>query len=104
LRQVECLGYDSLCNESRVAVHEQRQNFSPMLGIPTNSLSRARVSFDHGIDSFQVTRVRGKANLDLAARSKSADRAITEMIFYVAIASHQIRNVILAKFRKNDLQ
>ena len=75
-----------------------------MLGIAANSLPGARFPLDDWIDSFQMARVRRESDLELGARSEPAHRLITEMIFHVAIASDQIRNVILAKFGEDDLE
>ena len=68
-----------------------------MLSISANSLAGARFAFDHRIDSFEVARVRREPDLDLGAGSKPAYCVIAEMIFYVAIAGDQIRNVILGE-------
>jgi hypothetical protein len=51
-----------------------------------------------------MARVRRESDLDLGARSEPAHGLITEMIFYVAIASDQVGNVILAKFGEDDLE
>src|SRR4029077_6606364 len=75
-----------------------------MLGIAANSLPGARFPFDYWIDSFQMARVRRESDLDLRARSEPAHGLITEMIFHIPIASHQIGNVILAKLGEDDFE
>ena len=85
-------------------MHEQRQDLFPVLGIAADSLPGARFPFDDWIDSFQMARVRRESDLDFRARSEPAHGPITEMIFHVAIASDQIRNVILAKLGEDDLE
>ena len=74
LRQVQRLRHNSLPGERRIAVHEQRQNLSPMLGIAANALPRARFAFDDWIDSFQMARVRREPDLDLRARTRAFAR------------------------------
>src|SRR2546430_15478915 len=61
--------------------NKQRQNFLPVLGIAANSLPGACFPLDHWIDSFQMTRVRRKPDLDLRARSESAHGAVAKVIF-----------------------
>src|SRR5690242_18127443 len=75
-----------------------------MLGVAANLLSRASLSFDHRIDSFQVARVRREPDLDLSAGGKFAYRVITEVIFHVAIAGDQLGNVVFTKLSKDDLE
>ena len=70
LRHVERFGHDPLPGERRVAVDEQRQNFAAMLGVAANALPRARRSFHHRIDRFEMARIGREANLDLRAGSK----------------------------------
>ena len=104
LRHIQRFRHDPLPGESRIAVHEQRQNFSPMLGVAANALPGARFPFDHRIDRFEMARVRREPDLDLRARSELAHGAITEVIFHVAIAGDQIGNVVLAKLGEDDLE
>src|SRR4030095_16031149 len=86
------------------AMHEQRQDLFPMLGIAANSLPGARFPFDYWIDRFQMARVRRKSDLNLAARSEPPHGLITEMIFHIAIAGDQVGNVILTKLGENDFE
>ena len=83
---------------------QQRQNFFAMLGVTANSLTGARLSFDHRIDGFEVARIRRKPDLYLSTGSESAHRVIPEMIFHVAIARNQIGNVIISEFGKDDFE
>src|SRR6266480_4846864 len=75
-----------------------------MFGVAANSLASARFSFDYRIDGFQMARVRREPDLDLGTRGKSPYRVVTEMIFHVAIASDQLRNIIFGKLSKDDLE
>jgi hypothetical protein len=74
-----------------------------MLGVAANSLSGACLSFYHRIDSFQVTGVRREPDLNLSTGGKSPYRVITKVILHVAISGDQLRNVIFAELRKDDL-
>src|SRR6185437_6444592 len=87
-----------------VAMHQQRQDFPPMVGITANSLSGTRLSFHHRVDGFQMARVRREPNLDLRTGGKFAYRVITEMIFHVAVASDQLGNIIFDKLSEDDLE
>ena len=68
LRHVQRLRHDSLPGESGIAVDQQRQNFAAMLGVAANPLPRARCSFHHGIDRFEMARIGREADLDFGAR------------------------------------
>ena len=73
-----------------------------MFGIATNALPRACGAFDDWIDCFEMARVSGEPDLHFRARAELADGAITEMIFYVAITSNEIGNVVLGELSEND--
>src|SRR6266404_5016439 len=75
-----------------------------MFGIVPLPLPRARRALDHWIDSFQMTWIRGQSNLDRGAGRELSNRAITEVIFYVAIASDRFGNVVLAELGENDAE
>src|SRR5947208_15407315 len=49
-----------------------------------------------------MARVCRQTNLNLRAGAEFSDGAITEMIFYVAIAGDRFRDVVLAEFGEND--
>src|ERR1051326_526771 len=51
-----------------------------------------------------MTRIRRKPDRDLSPGSESAHRVITEMIFHVAVAGHQLRHVILPELGEDDLE
>src|SRR6266545_4295169 len=103
-RRPNSVSRETASSSRSVAVHQQRQDFAPVLGVPANSLSGARLSFDYWIDSFQVARIRREPDLDLRTGGKFTYRVITEMIFHVAIASDQLGNVFFAKLSKDDLE
>ena len=75
-----------------------------MLGIAANPLSGARRAFDNWVDRFEVTRICSQTNFDLRAGPEFSDRAITEMIFHVAITGHQLGDVVLTKLGKDDAE
>ena len=104
LRHVERFRDDPLAGESRVAVDEQRQNFPPMLGVAANALPGARDPFHHRIDRLEMTRVGRKTNLHLCARRELSNRAITEVIFHVAVARDELGDVVGAEFGEDHLE
>ena len=104
LRHVERLRHDALARESSVAMDEQRQNFAPQFRIAAHPLPRARGSLHDGIDRFEMARVGREANLHLGAILQLPDRAIAEVIFHIAIARHEVGDVVGGKFGEDDLQ
>jgi hypothetical protein len=83
---------------------EQRQNFAPQFRVAPHPLSRARCSFHHRVDRLEMARIGREADLHLRAILQFSDRAITEVIFHIAIASHQVGDVVRGKFGEDDLQ
>ena len=101
LRHVQCFGNDPLPRECRVAMQQERQNFAAMFGVVANPLTRPRFSFHHWIDCFEVTRIWREQNFDLRAGSECSHRAITKMVFHIAIASDEVRNVVFVELGEN---
>ena len=104
LRHVQSFRDNPLPREGGIAMDQKRQNFLAMLGIAPNALTRTRLPFDHWIDRFEMTRVCRETNLNFGARRKFPNRAISEMIFHIAIAGDQIGNVVLAELGEDDAQ
>ena len=104
LRHVERFGNDPLPREGRIAMHEQRQNFTATLGVAANSLPRARGAFHDGINRFEMARISSETNLNFGAGRKFAYRPIAEVILYVAIAAYQIGNIIFSELGEDDLE
>ena len=75
-----------------------------MLGVAADPLARAGRSFDNWIDRFQVARVCRQTNLHLRSRGKLPDRAITKVIFHIAISAHQVRNVVRGELGEENLE
>src|SRR5437588_12554773 len=75
-----------------------------MFGIAANSLPRASRSFHYRIDRFEMTRICRETNFNLRAGREFSDRAITEMIFYIAIAGDGFGNVVLAELGEDDAE
>ena len=98
LRHVERFRHNPLPRESRIAMHEQRQNFAPMFRVATNALPRAGRAFHHRIDCFEMARVGRQPNLNFRTGIELPHRAITEMIFHIAIAGDEIGDVVGAEF------
>ena len=69
-----------------------------------NALPRARFSFHHRIDRFKMARIRREPNFHFRARLQFADRSITQVIFHVAVARDEVRNVICGKLREDNLK
>jgi hypothetical protein len=104
LRHVKRLRHDALSGKSGIAVDEQRQNFAALFCIAADSLPRARSSLHHRIDRFEMARVGRQTDLDFRAVLQLSHGAITEVIFYIAVARHEVRDVVSGKFREDDLQ
>ena len=83
---------------------QKRQNFLAMLGIAPNALTRTRLPFDHWIDRFEMTRVCRETNLDFGARRKFPNRAISEMIFHIAVPGDEVWDVVLAELGEDNAQ
>ena len=61
---------------------------------------RARaVPSDDRIDRLEMARIGREPNLDLRAGRELSDRPITEVIFHVAVARDEVRNVVGARTR-----
>jgi hypothetical protein len=104
LRQIKRLSHDSLRDEGRIAVHQQRQNLPAMLGVAANPLSGASLSFHDRVDSFQMARIRREPDLDFRTGGKPAHRVITQVIFHIAVAGDQFGNIIFGKLGKDNLE
>ena len=85
--QVENLGHHALCAEGGVAVHEDRggaTDFECCLGRVVVGLQRARATFDHAVDRFEMARIRSQFNRDLPLVERVVDAAGAVMILDVA--------------------
>src|SRR5437879_10591291 len=75
-----------------------------MLGVTSNPLTRASRSFDNWVDRFEMARICRKTNFHLRAGCEFSHGPIAEMIFHVAIAGDELRNVILAELGENNAE
>ena len=104
LRHVERLSDHTLARERGVSVDQQRQNFPARFSVSAHPLPRAHGSFDDRIDRLEMARVCREADFDFGAVLQFADRAIAEVIFHVAVAGHEVGNVVRRKFGEDDLE
>ncbi len=104
LRHVERFRHHALTSEGRVPMNEQRQNFPAMLGVASDALPRPRLSFDHRIDGFEMAGVGGEPNLYLRSGVEFPYGGVAEVIFHIAIALHEIGNVVGAELGEDDLE
>src|SRR6184192_2867753 len=104
LGHVEGFRDDALPRKSRVPVNKERQDFSAMVGIVTNALTRARRSLDNRIDCFKMAWVARKPDFNLGAGTKLSHRAITEMVLHIAIPCDQIGNVVFGEFSEDNIE
>src|SRR5438067_13275473 len=70
LRHVEGFRNDPLPRKGRVTMNKERQNFSAMVSIVTNALTRACRSLDNRIDCFKSAWVAPKHDFNLGAGAK----------------------------------
>ena len=75
-----------------------------MLGVTSNPLPSASRSFDNSVDRFEMARICRKTNFHLRAGCEFSHGPIAEMIFHVAIAGDELRNVILAELGENNAE
>ena len=75
-----------------------------MFGVTANSLPGPSGPFHHRIDRFEMTRICRQPDLNFVTRCQFANGLITQMIFHVAIACDQIRDVVLGEFGEDYLE
>ena len=75
-----------------------------MFGVAANPLPGAGCSFDNRIDRFEMAWICGQTNFDLRAGTQLPNRAIAEVIFYIAVARDRFGDVVFVELRKNDAQ
>ena len=102
LRHLEDFGHDPLSRKSRVAVDEQRQHRAALVHVAEDALARARHAFDHGIDRLEVTRVGRESHTDLVPGGRRAFGEIAKVVFDVAVAADDVRNVVLGEFVEDE--
>ncbi len=83
LRQVQRLGHYALSRERRVTVYQQRNDSCP-LGVAQPVLLRPDDALHHGVDSFEVARIRSHRHHNVAPGICVSHAARTQMIFHVA--------------------
>ena len=83
LGEVQCLGDHALPGERGVAVDEHGQH-AVVRGVAQAVLLRPRHSFGHGIDGFEMARVRGEGDADRRTRSRGELPGRAHVVLHVA--------------------
>ena len=104
LREIQHLSDETLASESRVTMNEHRDDFLAVLCIAQRTLTGSRHAFHHGIDGFQVARIRSEHHADGITAAGLAHGFKAEVIFHIAITADHVRHVVLAELVKEILQ
>src|SRR5216684_3581179 len=99
IREIQRLRPDALARESRVAMHDDGNDFVLRFARTVDvrsaqavaSLLRAHPAHCHRIDSFQMTRIRNKMDADLFAGARNVSARGAHVVFHVARAEYAAR-------------
>ena len=93
--KIQRLRPNALPGKGRVPVQNDRKNFLHSAGISGARLLGARAAHDHGIDRFEVARIRSQVNAELAPFARAVFPRRADVILDVAAAQHAARVHIL---------
>jgi len=94
LRHIEDLRYDALAGERGVAMEEEREDLVAVVAVIEDALACAGHALDDGVDGLEVAGIRGETDADLRAGRGGAGGGVAKVIFYIAIAANEVRDVV----------
>lgn len=104
LGKVQHFGNDALAGESGVTVNEDGDDFFAFESVIESALAGAGLTFDDGVDGFEVARVGGEHDADAIASFGLTDGFEAEVVFHVAIASDHVGDVVLSEFVEENFE
>ena len=102
LREVERFGHQALAGKRRIAVN-QHGDAQLALAVAEQALLGPGAPFDHGIDSFQVTRIRRQGQVDFGPGEGCPVAGETEMVLDVAVAVARFGEIVLLELGEDLL-
>ena len=84
-------------------MEQEWQHPAAVFSVANVALFGAGAAFHHGIHGFQVGGVGRKIDPHLGAR-QIAHHLVSKVVFHVAVASHQVGDIVGAEFMQQDLE
>ncbi len=103
LGKIERLRDHTLTAEGGITVDEHGEHLLAFLGIVQLPLPGAGLAFDHGVNRFEMARIRREAEADLRPGAGGDDRIETEVILHIAIAQLGAGDVVFREFVEDEL-